>query len=67
MILGQRLGLRTFGDALPPDVSILVAWREICVGSVAIVKEDVEDPPEVVFLWVEQNKSLSGQAITRCT
>ena len=66
MIFGQRLGLRTFADALPPDVSIIVAWREICPGSVAIVKEGEINPPEVTFLWVEQDKALSGGSIVRC-
>ena len=66
MIFGQRLGLKTFGDALPVGVSALVAWREICPGSVAIVKEGEINPPEVVFIWVEQNKSISGRIIERC-
>ena len=66
MIFGQRLGLRTFADALPLGATALIAWNKICPGSVAIVNENEEDPPEVVFLWVEQNKSISGRLIEEC-
>lgn len=66
MIFGQRLGTQPFANPLPPILTPLVAWREICPGTVAIAPEGDDNPPDVDQLWLQKRRSISGQIIVRC-